>query len=204
MKRLRQLPKLLPVLLLAACAASGVAPNRRLLLAYEGPLPAASAAAKPQLVVRGIQVPDYLERRSLVYRAGGNELREYAGAEWAERPTKGITRWVAQALAAQRSDYLVQSLTTGDRLPDALLAITLDAAEPGTDGVLRLRGSYTLILNAAKGSNSSSGRFDADAPLAGNSAEASVAALQAALATATKNMAAALPGIPPLANAKLP
>ncbi len=187
-------------LLLCACAASSPPPDKKLLLDYQGPLPAAAAATqRPQLVVRGVSVPDYLERRGLAYRSAPNQLNFYSGVEWAERPAKGITRWVALALAAARNDYQVLAFTTGDHLPEVLLGINLESAEPGPDNILHLRGGYNYFVNATQASGS--GRFDADAPLSANTAEGSVAALQLALDTAVKKLAAELPSASAAASA---
>jgi len=178
---------------LVACAGSGPRTEpRRLLLAYEGPTAAAPSTARPRLVVRAVSVPDYLDRRELVRRVGASEIVRDEGAFWAERPGKSITRWVTLALAAQRSDYTVEGTTTADgRAPDAVLALTLDGFEPGADGVLRLRGSWIFALYGKVATES--GRFDADAPVADASPEASVAALQAALGSAVTALAARLP-----------
>lgn len=178
---------------LSACAGGATRTEpKRLLLSYDGPAAVATSAARPRLVVRGVNVPDYLDRRELVRRVNANEIVSDDSALWAERPAKSITRWVTQALAAQRADYAVESFTTADgRAPDAVLALTLDGFEPGVDGTLRLRGSWVFAPNGKVTTHS--GRFDAEAMTANRSAEANVAALQKALETAIKTLAAQLP-----------
>lgn len=178
---------------LSACAGSATrAEPKRLLLSYDGPAAGVTNAARPRLVVRGVSVPDYLDRRELVRRANANEIVRDDTAQWAERPAKSITRWVTQALAVQRADYAVESFTTADgRAPDAVLALTLDGFEPGADGTLRLRGTWIFAPNGKVAAQS--GRFDADAATANGSAEASVAALQKALETAVKILVGQLP-----------
>ncbi|MES2682903.1 MAG: PqiC family protein [Pseudomonadota bacterium] len=180
-------------LLLTACAGGATrAEPKRLLLAYEGPLALQVSAARPRLVVRAVSVPDYLDRRELVRRAGASEIVRDETAFWAERPAKSITRWIAQALAARRADYAVEANTTADgRAPDAVLAITLDGFEPGADGTVRLRGSWIYAPNGKVAARS--GRFDADAATRDGSAEASVVALQQALEAAVQALAAQLP-----------
>lgn len=182
-------------LALTACTPGSVRqPPKRLLLAYQGALPPTPAAPQPRLVLRAISVPDYLDRRELVRRVGSAEVIRDGTAVWAERPSRAITRFVALALGAQRSDYRVESYTTADgRAPDALLAITLEGFEPGSDGTLRLRGSWVYAPNGQR--SSLSGRFDADAPTASGSAEASVAALEQALGSAVKTLASQLPAL---------
>lgn len=188
--------KLLMVFLavsLAACATGDSRTEpRRLLLAYEGPAPQVPATPRPRLVLRAVNLPDYLDRREMVRRSGSAEIVFDQSAHWAERPGKAITRWVTLALSAQRLDYAVESYTTADgRAPDALLSITLEGFEPGADGVVRLRGTWTFSPNGKVSTRS--GRFDADQAIANDSAEASVIALRQALATAVKTLATQLP-----------
>lgn len=178
-------------LLLAACAAAPSPPRQRLLLNYEGPQATASAAQRPQLVVRSVALPDYLDRNAILYRSSSNQLQRYAGAEWAERPSKGITRWIATALAATQPGYLVQAFTTADgRVPELSLSLLLDAAETDAKGEMQLQGSYVL---ASTGKTIRSGRLEGSAPLSGSGAEASVLALQKALAIAVARLSAELP-----------
>ncbi len=181
------------VLSLAACTGgSRRAEPRRLLLAYDGPVAAAPTAPRPRLVLRAISVPDYLDRRELVRRVGAAEIIRDERALWAERPAKALTRWVSLALAAQRADYAVESYTTADgRAPDALLSMTLEGFEPGADGIVRLRGTWTFAPNGQTATQS--GRFDADQQTRDGSPEASVAALQQALGKAVGALAVQLP-----------
>jgi len=180
-------------LALTACAGGASRPEpKRLLLSYDGPVAATPATSRPRLIVRAVNLPDYLDRRELVRRVGSAEIVRDDTALWAERPSKAITRWVTLALAAARTDYTVESYTPADgRAPDAVLVITMDRFEPDAEGVVRLRGSWVFAPNGRQGT--ASGRFDADAPMTGSSAEASVLALNAALGEAVKALAAALP-----------
>ena len=181
----------MPIML--ALASAQQAPPRRLLLAYEGAPPVETVAVRPRLVVRAVSVPDYLDRRELVYRSGDAELRQHEAAEWAERPAKAITRWLAQALAAQRGDYAVLAYTTPDgRAPDATLSVNLDGFETGGDGLLRLRGSWAYAAHAQAASLT--GRFDADVRPASGGPDATVAAMQQALQEASARLAERLPG----------
>jgi uncharacterized lipoprotein YmbA len=162
------------VLGLAACASTPHTEPTRLLLSYDGAAPIASTA-KATLVVRAVTVPDYLDRRNLVYRSGA-ELKEYPDAQWAERPAKAITRYLTQALSAQRSDYAVQALTTASGVaPDAALTLVIDRFEAEQGGTVQLRGSWTLT---APGKILASGRLDADATTSPTSASTTVAAMQ--------------------------
>jgi len=183
-------------LLLVACAGSGQRPEpQRLLLSYDGPVAAASSSPRPRLVVRGVELPDYLDRRELVRRAGPAGIVRDDTAFWAERPGKAITRWVTLALGAARADFAVEAYTPADgRAPDAVLALSLERFEPDAENVVRLRGRWVYAPNGRKATLS--GRFDADAPSTGNTAESQVLALNAALAQAVKALATELPAPP--------
>ena len=196
MNPFRRLSCLITILLLSACAGKEVQEPKRLLLSYEGPAPVETATLRPRLVVRAVAVPDYLDRRSLIYRGEGSEVRSHDNAEWAERPAKSITRWITQAIGAQRADYSVLSYTTTDgRSPDATLSLTLDAFERGRDGRMRLRGGwgYSRLGEAA----SLTGRFDADVSMSAATPEATVIAMQDALRQAVDSL---IQRIPPAAS----
>lgn len=191
--------------MLSACATGPARQEpKRLLLSYPGAMPAvpaSPAAQRPRLVLRAVSVPDYLDRREFVRRVGEVEVVRDRSAVWAERPSKAITRWVALALGAARSDYSVEAYTTADgRSPDALLVIALEGFEPGSEGTLRLRGRWVFAPNGERASLS--GRFDADAPTADASAEASVLALQQALGSAVQSLASQLPAAAVMAMPK--
>lgn len=187
---LRPILLLASAALLAGCFSATRPEPVRLLLSYDGPAPMASAAAARTLVVRAVSVPDYLDRRPIVRRDGAT-LQEQPGAVWAERPGKAITRYLSQALAAQRPDYLVQPLTTASgTAPDAALSVVVDRFEPQGSGAVQLRGSFTVT---APGRVLGSGRFDADVPMAASDAAGQVRAMQQALEIASAGLAKALP-----------
>lgn len=182
--------------LLSACAGSATrAEPKRLLLRYEGPAAQITAAERPRWVVRTVVLPDYLDRREILRRVNGNEVEAMEGAIWAERPAKAITRYVAEALAAQREDVTIEPYTTTDgRTPDAVLAITLEGFEPDAQGAVHLRGQYVYAQFGR--ASTLSGRFEADAPGAALTPEASITALQSALTVVVNTLAAALPKAP--------
>ena len=176
---------------LSACVTTPQTDIRQMLLSYDGPSPQATKA-KTILVVRAVSVPDYLDRRDVVYRRGA-ELKAYPDAEWAERPAKAISRYLSQALAAQRSDYQVQALTTASGVaPDAALTVVINRFESQESGKVQLRGNWNLTT---LGKVLAAGRFDADASESSDSASATVAAMQQALSAASSLLAQALPPV---------
>lgn len=176
---------------LTACAGATRPEPARLLLSYDGPVPAAAVSGRT-LVVRAVSMPDYLDRRDIVYRNGA-VVSQFADAMWAERPGKSITRYLAQALAAQRSDYTVQALTTASGVaPDAALSIVIDRFESDGGAALQLRAGWTLT---APGKTLAAGRLQADVPLPAATAAGTVAAMQKALSIAAADLAASLPKV---------
>jgi len=187
---------------LAGCASTPPPKLQELLLSAPATesISADAQSLRPQLVLRGVTVPDYLDRRALVYRDGLRSLAEYPGAEWGERPSKGITRWLAAALAQAHPSWQVLPFSSADgRLPKGLLTVHLQQAEPDAKaGLLQLRGEWSLSIS---GKTVASGQIQSSAPLGAATAEASVAALEAALSTALAQIripdATLLPPSPP-------
>ncbi|HZR38088.1 MAG TPA: PqiC family protein [Nevskia sp.] len=188
---------LLPAL--AACAA----PQPRLFLLSNNvaPPPApAGAAARPLLVVRTVALPEYLDRRAVIYRSSDAELKRFDDVIWAERPGESVTRWVAQQLAADLPEYAVEAFTVhGDRSPGLVLNIDLQSFEPdasaGPAVTLRLRGNWHL-----SGAASADGQLSADAPMSTLDPAATVAAMRSALTVAIDGVAARIHQLPPPAR----
>jgi uncharacterized protein len=182
---------------LTACAGAPRPEPTRLLLGYDGPTPAANVATGRTLVVRAVSMPDYLDRRDIVYRNGA-VVGQFADAVWAERPGKSITRYLAQALASLRSDYAVQALTTASGVaPDAALSIVIDRFEADGGAAVQLRAGWTLT---APGKTLAAGRLQADVPLSAATAAATVAAMQKALSIAAADLAQTLPRVAAVAD----
>jgi len=181
----------LPVL--AACSA----PQPRLvLLSNSVAPPPASTAVRPLLVVRTVVLPEYLDRRAVIYRSSDAELKRFDDVIWAERPGESVTRWVAQQLAADLPDYAVEAFTVhGDQAPGLALNIDLQSFEPdasaGPGATLRLRGNWHL-----SGSASADGQLSADAPMSTLDAPATVAAMRSALTVAIDGVAARIHQLP--------
>jgi uncharacterized lipoprotein YmbA len=103
-------------LLLAACA-SGGRPQLLTLPSASAPASAAApAAATPArvLVLRRVELPEYLLSRHLRYRADAATLGEWPGAVWAERFEVGVTRELAAALRARLPGWTVCEGTCAD------------------------------------------------------------------------------------------
>lgn len=174
-------------LLLTACAA----PEPRLVLLSNSvaiPAPPPGATARPLLVVRTVALPEYLDRRAVIYRSSAAELTRFENVIWAERPGESVTRWIALQLAADLPGYQVESFTVnGDRSPGLVLNIDLQSFEPDatvSPAILRLRGNWHLSGTAA-----ADGPLSADVPMASLDAPATVTAMRSALTQAVDGLA---------------
>ena len=187
-QRLRGAACLAVLALLAGCSAGP--PPRLILLSNDTALaPATQPTQRPVLVVRTVAVPEYLDRRSILYRSSDAELKRFPDVVWAERLGESLTRWIALQLAADLPGYEVQAFTTdSEKSPALALNIELQSFEPdavsGTAATLRLRGDWHL-----SGAVMMDGRLAADAPMGALDAPSTVAAMRAALAQASDGIA---------------
>jgi uncharacterized lipoprotein YmbA len=179
---------------LAGCAATP--PPRLVLLSNSVSIPPASRAERPLLVVRTVALPEYLDRRAVIYRSSDAELKRFNDVIWAERPGESVTRWVALQLAADLPDYEVEAFTVnGDRSPALVLNIDLQSFEAdataGPVATLHLRGNWHLS-GAAMGD----GALSADVPMAALDAPTTVAAMRTALTNSIDGVAARIHQLP--------
>lgn len=196
MRRLRGAACLAVLALLAGCSAGP--PPRLMLLSNDVALPAAvQPTQRPVLVVRTVTLPEYLDRRAIIYRSSDAELKRFPDVIWAERLGESLTRWIALQLAADLPGYQVQAFTTdSEKSPALALNIELQSFEPdalpGAATALHLRGAWHL-----SGSAMLDGRLAADAPMETLDAPSTVAAMRAALAQASEAIAQQLRQLPP-------
>ncbi|MBL6750055.1 MAG: membrane integrity-associated transporter subunit PqiC [Nevskia sp.] len=162
-----------------------------MLLSNDAPPAAVVPAARPRLTIRGVRLPDYLDRRAVMYRASSSELKAFPDAVWAERPGPAITRWLAQELAARLPEYDVRSYSSGN-VPGYVLETELACFEAVAPSSLCLRGTWRIADNAAWG-----GALDIQAPLAELSPDAAVEAMKSALKDAAGQIAARVRSLPP-------
>ncbi|MDR3415205.1 MAG: PqiC family protein [Nevskia sp.] len=179
---------------LAACAAAP--PPRLMLLSNDTALPPPAAdTQRPLLVVRTVALPEYLDRRAVIYRSGDAELQRFPDTIWAERLGMSVTRWMAQQLTADLPAYDVQAFSAmGNTAPALTLNLELESFEPSavTASALHLRGSWHL-----SGSATAEGRIAADVPMSVLDPDGTVAAMRVALTQAAADIAARVQGLPP-------
>lgn len=181
--------------LLGACA--GAPPPRLMLLSNDVAVPPASAMMqRPILVVRTVTMPEYLDRRSILYRSADAELKRFPDQVWAERLGESVTRWMALQLAADLPAYEVEAFgAASEKSPALALNMELQSFEPdaaaGGAAMLRLRGAWHLAGGAV-----TDGRLSADVPMATLDAATTVAAMRTALKQASDGIAAQVRQMP--------
>lgn len=104
-------PALAGLVWLAGCA-SGDVPRPMLLTVSPAPAAGAALAASPSaaqrvLVLRRVELPEYLLARRVRYRDGASTLAEWPDAVWAERLEVGVTRELAAALRQRLAGWTV-------------------------------------------------------------------------------------------------
>jgi uncharacterized lipoprotein YmbA len=174
--------------LLGACASGP--PPRLISLNNDTAVPPDSGnERRPLLVVRTVSVPEYLDRRALVYRSTQSELQRFPDSAWAERLDQSVTRWIAVQLAADLPHQEVRAFTAaGGETPAVALNLELlnfeAEALPGAAPVLRLRCTWHL-----SGAATAEGAVSADVPMNALDVPSTVAAMQTALTQASEAIA---------------
>jgi uncharacterized lipoprotein YmbA len=149
-------------LVMAACASAPPA-----LVALPPPTARANAVASDAATtvrLREMRPPDYLDGLPVVVGRDGQMLVVADRAEWAERPSRGVTRVLRDALAQRLGSSRL--LISGDgRLADAELTVEPMALDPGRDGLhLDARGSFACRASGAQHAGRTAVRVEMTAP----------------------------------------
>ena len=167
-------------LALSACASGG----RERFYTLDAPEPPA-AGEGPSIQVSSVSVPDLIDRPQIVVRAGPNQVRMSEQARWAEPLKSAIARVVAANLAATLGGRV------GPQRGDADLRVAIDVqrfeSTPG-DGVL-IDAAWSVT---PKSGERRVGRTVAREKVRGADYDAIAAAHSAALATLSREIAAAI------------
>jgi uncharacterized lipoprotein YmbA len=84
-----------------------------------------SSTAAPVLVVRRLDLPEYLVARRVRYRADAATIGEWPNTFWAERFEIGMTREFTDAVRQQLPGWVVCETTCGERVPALSLQVEL-------------------------------------------------------------------------------
>ncbi len=112
-------------------------------------LPVPAGNGDRPLAVLGVRIPDHLERPQLVVWAAPNELRIDEFLRWAEPLDAGITRTLAEDLAALRpGDRVLRDPWPASSRPRCRVATELRVFGTQPDGRVTVEGGYTLLAAA--------------------------------------------------------
>lgn len=174
-------------LALAACASSPAT-----LIALPSPPPIAGAAGEdpgPNILVRPVIVPGYLDTFPIVLGRANGALVVSESAEWAERLSESVTRVLRDALSQRLGASRVQIARDG-RIPDAELKIEFMSLDP-IGGTLNLDARW--FFACAVRIQSSGGRTHVEVPLARATPEVVAHATTAALTRFADELASQVP-----------
>ena len=173
---------LLLVLMLSACASGG----RERFYTLDAPEPPAAAEGAPSVAVVSVSVPDLVDRPQIVVRAGPNQVGMSEQARWAEPLRSAIGRVVAANLATA-----LNARVAPQRGADADWRVTLDVQRFEStlgDGVL-VDAVWSVT---PKSGERRVGRTVAREKARGPDYDGLAAAHSAALATVSRQIAAAI------------
>jgi uncharacterized lipoprotein YmbA len=115
--------------LLIGCAAQSPAPVLLTLppatTAAASPSVPDAAGSAPLLIVRRVNIPEYLVARRVRYRTDSSTLAEWPNTYWAERIEIGVSREFISALRQQLPGWALCEGSCGDQVPALTLAVDL-------------------------------------------------------------------------------
>jgi uncharacterized lipoprotein YmbA len=187
-----------------ACAllgcASPEAPRPALLTVSAAPPAAGSAAPSPAtgrtvIVLRRVELPEYLLARRVRYRESASLLAEWPDTVWAERMEIGITRELAAALRQRLPGWTLCDGACADGLPgEVLLYVDFSALD------LRRASSRLQVAAHAQSTHRGAAAWDwsqsFETPVRADTPQAHADAIGAALGTVADALAARLRSAP--------
>jgi uncharacterized lipoprotein YmbA len=171
------------VLLLAACVGT---PPRESFFTLDAPEPPPAAADAPSVAVGPVTIPEIVDRPQIVVRLGPNQVQILEQARWAEPLKVAIARVLAANLAATLGARLAPAHNA-----DADYHVSLDVQrfESPADAVL-IEALWTVTSRHGR----QTGRSVVRQKIAARDYASLAAAHSAALATMSKEIAAAIRG----------
>lgn len=174
---------LLLVLTLAACGTTG---GKERFFTLNAPEPPAAADGSPSVAVVSVTVPDLVDRPQIVVRAGPNQVGMNEQARWAEPLRGAIARVVTANIAAAINGKVAPQ--RGD--PDYRVTLDVQRFESTLGAEVLIDAVWSV---APKSGERRVGRTVAREKARGADYDGLAAAHSAALATISKEIAAAIP-----------
>lgn len=183
------MPRIVLAIVFAAALAGCASTQPRLLALPAAPAASAGADTGATVYLREVTLPGYLDSFPVVLGRNGGTLAVSREAEWAERPSLGVSRVLSDALSQRLGS--ARLLIAGDgRVPDADLSVEFLALDPEAE-TLRLDARWFFSCTA--GGASRGGRTELRAALGGATPAAIAAATSAALGRLADTLAAEVP-----------
>ena len=181
-------------LALAGCGVSGPQPA---IYVLGGPA-APTAVVTPEMglpivLVRQVELPDYLDTTDLQERRGDEIVQSRAG-RWGERLSVGFTRALTAALGARLPGMAVVASPPIER-PAQQILVDIEAFEPRPEGFVLLLGRFRVTDGTARDVMISE-RTSLVEPVTGTGEAARVAAMTRAIDGLAARIAAKIGGIP--------
>jgi uncharacterized lipoprotein YmbA len=141
-----------------------------------------------RLAVEQVEIPGYLDRQSLVTRGADNALEVSSFHQWAEPLNANVTRVVAEnlRLLLKQTDVVQLPSRTGNF--NAELQVEFVRFERQADGPVRLVARW-VVLDGQRQEELASRRTVVTEPPDGTGPQATVAAMQRALAQLSRQIA---------------
>jgi hypothetical protein len=168
---------------LAACAATG---GKERFFTLNAPEPPAAADSAPSVAVVSVTVPDLVDRPQIVVRAGPNQVGMSEQARWAEPLRGAIARVVTANLAAAINGKVAPQ--RGD--PDYRVTLDVQRFESTLGAEVLIDAVWSVT---PKSGERRVGRTIAREKSRGPDYDGLAAAHSAALATVSREIAAAIP-----------
>jgi uncharacterized lipoprotein YmbA len=174
---------LVPLVAMTACSA----PPRERFYTLDAPEPPAAAEAPYSIAVGKVSVPELVDRPQFVVRVGANQVAIAEQARWAEPLKSAIARVVAANLAKDLGARTLAQPGNGDADYRVLIDVQRFESSPG-ESVL-IDAQWTVI--GPKGARRTA-RSNLRERVQGRDYDALAAAHSAALATLSREIAAAI------------
>ena len=113
------------------------------------PAPALTSGADTRrlVVLRSVILVDYLDTTDILVRTSEHEVKALAGAQWAERLSKGITHALRAKLEVQRPGDIITSDSPTDD-PAVQILVNINGLDTWPDGRCVLVASWTILTDS--------------------------------------------------------
>jgi uncharacterized protein len=135
------------LLMLSCCGGSPARHVYVLSPPLDPPAQVATDQGRPDVWLRPVLLPDYLDTTDIMRRKGLNEVKASTTGQWGERLSQGFTRALAAALAIRLpEDEVTLSAVTGE--PARRILVNVQGFENEPDGRCVLTARWTVLSDS--------------------------------------------------------